>query len=115
MPTKAKSRRDMPPAAMELVAARFRVLGEPNRLRLLSELQEQERCVNELADATGLTQANVSRHLQALMQSGLLSRRKAGPQVFYAIAEPKIFELCELVCGSLSERMKSQSAYFEKR
>ena len=115
MPAKVKSRREMPPAAMELVAARFRVLGEPNRLRLLAELQEHERCVNELAEATGLTQANVSRHLQALMQSGILSRRKAGLQVFYAIAEPKIFELCDLVCGSLSERMKSQSAFFEKR
>lgn len=115
MPAKTKSRREMPPAAMELVAARFRVLGEPNRLRLLAELQEHERCVNELAEATGLTQANVSRHLQALMQSGILSRRKAGLQVFYAIAEPKIFELCDLVCGSLSERMKSQSAFFEKR
>lgn len=115
MPTKSKPRREMPPAALELVAARFRVLGEPNRLRLLAELQEQERCVNELVEATGLTQANVSRHLQALTQSGLLNRRKAGLQVFYAIAEPKIFELCDLVCGSLSERMKSQSAYFEKR
>jgi len=115
MPTKAKPRREMPPAALELVAARFRVLGEPNRLRLLAELQEQERCVNELVEATGLTQANVSRHLQALTQSGLLNRRKAGLQVFYAIAEPKIFELCDLVCGSLSERMKSQSAYFEKQ
>jgi len=68
-----------------------------------------------LVEATGLTQANVSRHLQALTQSGLLNRRKAGLQVFYAIAEPKIFELCDLVCGSLSEQMKSQSAYFEKR
>jgi DNA-binding transcriptional ArsR family regulator len=114
MPTKTKPRREMPPAALELVAARFRVLGEPNRLRLLAELQEQERCVNELVEATGLTQANVSRHLQALMQSGLLSRRKAGLQVFYGIAEPKIFELCDLVCGSLSERMKSQAAFFEK-
>jgi len=115
MAATTRPQRDMPPAALELLAARFRVLGEPNRLRLLAELQEHERCVNELAEATGLTQANVSRHLQALMQSGILSRRKAGLQVFYAIAEPKIFELCDLVCGSLSERMKSQSAYFEKR
>ena len=115
MPSLAKSPREMPPAALELVAARFRVLGEPNRLRLLAELQEEERCVNELVEATGLTQANVSRHLQALMQTGILSRRKAGLQVFYAVAEPKIFELCDLVCGSLFERMKSQSAYFEKR
>lgn len=110
-----KSRSEMSAAAMELVAARFRILGEPNRLRLLAELQEGERCVNDLAAATGLTQANVSRHLQALMQSGILNRRKAGLQVFYAVAEPKIFELCDLVCGSLSQRMKSQSSYFLNR
>lgn len=114
MPTATKSRHEMPSAAMELVAARFRLLGEPNRLRLLAELQEGERCVNDLAEATNLTQANVSRHLHALAESGILSRRKAGLQVFHAIADPRIFELCDLVCGSLSKQMKSQSAYFEK-
>ncbi len=114
MPTAKISHREMPAAAMELVAARFRLLGEPNRLRLLAELQEGERSVNDLAEATGLTQANVSRHLHALAESGILSRRKAGLQVFHAIADPKIFELCDLVCGSISQRMKSQSAYFEK-
>jgi DNA-binding transcriptional ArsR family regulator len=115
MPSTQKSAHAMPFPAMELVAARFRLLGEPNRLRLLAELQGGERCVNDLAEATGLTQANVSRHLHALAENGLLKRRKAGLQVFYAIADPKIFELCDLVCGSLSKRMKSQSAYFERR
>lgn len=107
-----KNRHELSPAALELVAARFRVLGEPNRLRLLAEMQEGERCVNDLALATGLTQANVSRHLQSLLQSGLLNRRKAGLQVYYSIADSKIFELCNLVCGSLSARMKSLSANF---
>ena len=107
-----KTRHELSPAALELVAARFRVLGEPNRLRLLAEMQEGERCVNDLALATGLTQANVSRHLQSLLQSGLLNRRKAGLQVYYSIADSKIFELCDLVCGSLSARMKSLSANF---
>ena len=108
MPDAKKSARGLPPAAMELVAARFRLLGEPNRLRLLAELQQGERCVNDLARATGLTQANVSRHLHALAQNGILSRRKAGLQVFHAIADPKIFKLCDLVCGSLSSRMRRQ-------
>ena len=80
-----KTRHELSPASLELVAARFRVLGEPNRLRLLAEMQDGERCVNDLAGATGLTQANVSRHLQSLLQSGLLNRRKAGLQVLRAV------------------------------
>ena len=87
--------------ALVLVARRFAVLGEPMRLRLLHALMHGERHVNALADATGGTQANVSRHLQTLADAGLVSRRKEGLQVFYAIADASIFKLCDLVCGSL--------------
>ena len=89
MPATSKSRRKMSAAALELVAARFRVLGEPNRLKLLIELQAGERCVNDLSGATGLTQANVSRHLHALTESGILERRKAGA----ALAVPNLMDL----------------------
>jgi len=100
--------------ALELVAARFRVLGEPNRLRLLIELEQGEKCVNDLSLATELTQANVSRHLSALTESGILARRKSGLQVFYRIADPTIFEMCDHVCGSLAKRMKKQASFFKK-
>jgi DNA-binding transcriptional ArsR family regulator len=89
--------------ALALVARRFAVLAEPMRLRLLQAMFAGELAVNELAAAAGGTQANVSRHLQTLAESGLVTRRKEGLQVFYAIADPSIFELCELVCGSLEE------------
>ncbi len=112
--SKKNTRRDMPPEALELIAARFRVLGEPNRLKLLIELESGEKCVKDLTEATGLTQANVSRHLHALQESGILSRRKEGLQVFYSIADPTIFEMCDHVCGSLSTRMKSQASFFAK-
>jgi len=71
------------------------------RLRLLRALFAGEKNVHTLAATTGSTQANVSRHLQTLTDAHLLRRRKQGLQVFYAIADPSIFELCELVCGSL--------------
>ena len=115
MPASVKKRRKMSDAALELVAERFRVLGEPNRLRLLIELQQGEKCVNDLSRAAGLTQANVSRHLRALMQSGILSRRKSGLQVFYGIADPTIFEMCDHVCGSLSSRMEKQAGVLKRR
>ncbi len=91
-------------AALELVARRFAVLAEPMRLRLIQALFEGEKNVNALVGQTGGTQANISRHLQTLTQAHVLSRRKEGLQVFYAIADPSIYKLCELVCGSLEKQ-----------
>ena len=90
--------------ALELVARRFAVLAEPRRLRLIQTLIAGEQNVNALVALTGGTQANVSRHLQTLTAAHLLLRRKEGLQVFYAIADPSIFELCALVCGSLEKQ-----------
>ena len=103
MPT--KTRRELSPHALELVAARFRILGEASRLKLINELKTGEMNVSELVQATGLSQANVSRHLQTLTQAGILSRRKEGLNVIYTIADPGIFQLCELVCGSVEKRI----------
>ncbi|HET7535412.1 MAG TPA: metalloregulator ArsR/SmtB family transcription factor [Candidatus Didemnitutus sp.] len=98
--------------ALELVARRFAVLGEPMRLRLIQALFEGERNVGELVAATGGTQANVSRHLQTLIAAHVLRRRKEGVQVYYEIADPNIFKLCELVCGSLEKSLSKQAARF---
>ena len=94
--------------ALQLVARRFAVLAEPMRLRLLQALFEGELSVGALAEATGGTHANVSRHLQTLAEAGLVSRRKEGLQVFYAIADPSIFALCELVCGSVGKHLQAR-------
>jgi ArsR family transcriptional regulator len=97
--------------ALELVARRFAVLAEPMRLRLIQALFDGERNVSDLVEATGGTQANVSRHLQTLTAAHVLSRRKEGLQVFYEIADPSIFKLCELVCGSLEKSLSRQAAH----
>ena len=103
----------MSDAAVELVARRFAVLGEPMRLRLLQALMPGEKNVNALVEMTGGTQANVSRHLQTLMHAHILSRRKEGLQVFYAISDPTIFKLCELVCGSIEKQLARQAGAFD--
>jgi len=100
--------------ALEHVARRFAVLAEPMRLRLLQTLFDGEMNVNALVEATGGTQANVSRHLQTLLQAHMLSRRKDGLQVFYAIADPSIFKLCALVCGSLEKTFTKQADSFAR-
>ena len=98
--------------ALDLVARRFAVLAEPMRLRLIQHLFEGEKNVNALVEATGGTQANISRHLQNLTQANVLARRKEGLQVFYSIADPSIYRLCELVCGSLEKQAARQAEAF---
>ena len=99
-------------AALEVVAHRFAVLAEPMRLRLLQALFAGEKNVTELVGATGGTQANISRHLQTLIRAHMLSRRKEGLQVFYAISDPSIFKLCSLVCGSMEKHFTRQAEAF---
>lgn len=94
--------------ALHLVARRFAVLAEPMRLRLLQVLFNGEKNVTELVEATGGTQANISRHLQTLTAAHILSRRKEGLQVFYRISDPTIPKLCDLVCGSLEKSLARQ-------
>jgi ArsR family transcriptional regulator len=94
------------PEALDLVAARFKLLGEPMRLRLLHALHDGERNVTDLMAAAGATQANASKHLGLLCAAGILRRRKHGPHVFYAISDPVVFELCHLVCSRLQSDLE---------
>jgi DNA-binding transcriptional ArsR family regulator len=93
---------------IDLVARRFRLLGEPARLRLLQILENGERTVNDLAAALGSNQANVSRHLTALHEAGLLRRRPEGTSVYYSISDPLVFKLCDLVCNSARKHARGK-------
>ena len=112
--TGGRSGRELSDAALELVADRFRALGEPNRLRLIRALAGGERNVSELIKATGLAQANVSRHLGVLTDAGILGRRKEGLSAYYHIADRSILDLCRQVCGSLEKRIERQTGLFGK-
>ena len=98
--------------ALEMVAARFRVLGEASRLKLLVALEGGEKNVSALVALTGQTQANASRQLQALTEAGILGRRKAGLNVIYRIIDKSIFNMCDHVCGSLQRRIGAQADVF---
>jgi DNA-binding transcriptional ArsR family regulator len=89
----------------ELIARRFRLLGEPMRIRLLDRLQRDEASVQELAAAVGTTQQNVSKHLGVLAEAGVLGRRKQGNFVYYRVVDDGIWQLCEDVCGSVERRL----------
>jgi DNA-binding transcriptional ArsR family regulator len=95
---------------VELIAERFRVLGEPVRIALLDVLRDGEATVGELREATGASQQNVSKHLGVLLRAGLVTRRKDGNFSRYSIADDSVFELCEHVCGGLRRQLDELDA-----
>jgi ArsR family transcriptional regulator len=86
------------------ISARFKALAEPMRLRILDALRRRELTVGDLVAAVGANQANVSKHLAVLHREGFVARRKDGLHVYYSVADPAVFELCEVVCGTLADR-----------
>ena len=95
----------LPEPLVELIAQRFRVLGEPMRIKLLDRLRDGEATVGELQEALGASQQNVSKHLGVLLAAGLVSRTKRGTSACYSIADEQVFELCEQVCGGLRRQL----------
>jgi DNA-binding transcriptional ArsR family regulator len=95
----------LPEPLVELVAQRFRVLGEPMRIRLLDRLREGGASVSELHEALGASQQNVSKHLGVLHAAGMVNRTKQGNRTVYAISDPGVFELCDQVCGGLRRQL----------
>ena len=103
---------EMTPELLDLVAERFRVLSEPTRLQLMNVLRDGERTVSELVEATGLGQANASKHLQLLKTHGFVERRKDGLFVYYRIADPGVFKLCDLMCDHLERHSSARRELF---
>lgn len=98
----------MTPELLELVAERFKALAEPARLRILNALRAREMTVSEIMEATGLGQANVSKHLQLLAALGFVGRRKEGLYAFYRLADDDVFRLCDLMCGRLAREAEQR-------
>ena len=68
--------------------------------------------MTNVTKAVNSTQPNVSKHLKILQDEGFVAKRQEGNTVFYKIADESIFELCDVVCGSLKERFSEKSAIF---
>lgn len=94
----------------ELIATRLRVIGDPNRIRILDQLRDGELSVAQLTDRLGTSQQNTSKHLGVLLQAGIVSRRKEGTSAWYSVADPGVFELCEQVCGGLQAQLAELTA-----
>jgi len=103
----------LPEPLIELVAQRFRVLGEPMRIRLLDRLREGDATVGELQLALGASQQNVSKHLGILHAAGMVSRTKDGNHARYSISDPRVFELCDNVCGGVRRQLQGLEAILQ--
>lgn len=96
----------LPNEALNEVAAYFQALSEPTRLQVLNHLRSQERSVGELALLCGSSSANVSRHLAQLTKHGLVRREARGNSAYYQIADAAVYQLCDLVCGSIARQFE---------
>jgi len=101
--------------ALGHVAEYFRALSEPTRLRILNSLREKARNVGALTKLLDCSQANVSRHLATLVRHGLVERSAQGTNAFYRIADPRVYQLCDLVCGHVAQRFASQAQLWDSR
>ena len=93
---------------IDLVAERFRALGEPARLHIMNTLRKGEQTVGELVESTGLGTANVSKHLRILLAAGFVTRRKEGLFVYYGLGGEDVFKLCDIMCGRLDAEAASR-------
>ncbi|MGB0121139.1 MAG: metalloregulator ArsR/SmtB family transcription factor [Solirubrobacterales bacterium] len=98
--------RPLPEPLVEMISQRFRVIGEPMRIRLLDTLRDGDKTVTELVEALDASQQNVSRHLGVLHQAGIVGRSKDGNFVRYSITDESIFAICEMVCGGLRDQVE---------
>ena len=95
----------LPPDLAEMIAARFKLLGEPMRLRIIDRVRGGEVSVGTLAEELGTSQQNVSKHLQTLHSAGILGRRREGNSVLYSLADTGMVEMCDQVCGSMEQQL----------
>jgi ArsR family transcriptional regulator len=95
------------PELAELVARRFAVLGDPNRLRLLDVLHDRgELSVGEVADAIGASHANVSKHLNVLLSERMVGRRRDGRRALYRATDPALAGICDDVCAGVRQGVR---------
>ncbi|VVD60798.1 transcriptional regulator [Pandoraea iniqua] len=93
----------------EKVSHYFSLLSEPTRLRILHALCGGEQSVSDVVAAVNSSQTNVSRHLNAMYQAGVLGRRKEGNQVYYTIADTGVVEICRAVCVQVAGRLEEEA------
>ncbi len=91
------------------VSGLFGALGDQSRLRILRTLLDAKKPLSQgaVAEKAELSQANASKHLACLVRVGLVTREQEGNTVFFSPILPLVSQLCDLVCGHVSDRVKA--------
>lgn len=96
---------EVPDGVLDEAARRFALLSDPTRLRIVRALLDHEDAtVTEIADLAGTSLTNVSQHLSRLQAGGVVRRRRDGRAARYAIADPTIPQLCDVMCATILDR-----------
>ena len=89
-------------AVFERAAEWFGVLSTPQRLRIISALCQGEKNVGQLIEVLGVSQPNMSQHLNLMYRAGLVGKRRQGTQVYYHIADESAVMVCRAVCTQVA-------------
>lgn len=98
--------------SLEKIASIFRSLSEPTRLAILRELKDKDKTVNELVEAIGTSQPNISKQLRLLYDAGLLGRKEQGIYVRYHLEGDLVLRLCDLVCDRLNQQAREAIPHY---
>ncbi|KWW98248.1 ArsR family transcriptional regulator [Carbonactinospora thermoautotrophica] len=93
----------------QLKAEFFKTLGHPARIRVLELLSEKERSVGEMLPEVGIEPAHLSQQLAVLRRAGLVTSRKQGSSVYYALTSPQVAELLAVARAILSGVLSGQA------
>ena len=77
----------------------LKAIAQETRLSILELLRDGERCVCEIFPAINQEQSNVSRHLNMMQKAGILTRRKDGLRIFYAVKHPEVLAIIDLAAA----------------
>ncbi len=81
--------------AVHRAAELFKILSDPNRVRLIALLAQGETCVHDLAHLLGVTPSAVSHQLRLLRHQGLVQARRQGQHVFYRLKDEHVYRLLQ--------------------
>lgn len=88
-------------------------LAQPTRLKIIDFLRDGERCVCEIFPAIDEEQSNTSRHLNQMQTHGILSRRKDGVKIYYAVKHPEVFEILDLATAVVKREIEVRSDHIK--
>ena len=96
-------------SATQYLADVLKSLAQPTRMKIIDFLRDGERCVCEIFPAIDEEQSNTSRHLNQMQTHGILSRRKEGVKIYYAVKYPEVLEIIDFAAAIVRNEVELRS------